>query len=149
MTKRNKSSDGGIKKGDLIRQTLATAPPMDMNDVENELNKFMNLCLNKYIWLNSRELNYNMVFKRGLATNVDTAKHIISYLLESSFCQPEIDYNESAETFVEAQIVPMTDIRAIQYDQKNKEIDLYIGLTHFKLTGNDWIIEDVVIDSNK
>lgn len=140
----------GILKGDLMKQSIVNAPPLSIEVVQDALVDFLRGVDEKFVWLNSRELNYNMVFdiskvraqKQFSIANKDIAEHISNYLVESSFCQPrENILLADKDKEVEADIVPMSDIRDISFDQDKNEIDMFIGLTHFKLSANNWIVE--------
>lgn len=142
----------GILKGDLMKQSIVNAPPLSIEVVQDALVDFLRGVDEKFVWLNSRELNYNMVFdiskvraqKQFSIANKDIAEHISNYLAESSFCQPrENILLADKDKEVEADIVPMSDIRDISFDQDKNEIDMFIGLTHFKLSANNWIVEKV------
>lgn len=135
----------GILKGDLMKQSIVNAPPLEIDVIRDTLVSFLRENTEKYVWLNSRSLNYNMVFEVGLHDDKEITEHIISYLSESSFCEPKdnVLLAVDKEKKVDTKMVPMLDIRDISYNKDLNEVDLFIGLTHFKLSGNSWIVEKI------
>lgn len=142
MTKNN-DTISKMKKSELINQALKQAPVMKEKDVYKALLNFVNKSFGKYFWLNSRDLNYNMIFNREGVTDTQIVDHIIGYLQDSSFCQPAEDLKDKKpDDEVNVTMVDMMNIKFID-DTVPSELGIYIDETYFKLVNNDWIVEPI------
>lgn len=140
---KKKNNGQTMKKSDLITQALKDAPKLSEEDIYQAVLTFVRKSFEKYFWINSRDINYNVVFDRTESTDKEVAQHILGYLKDSSFCQPKENIKDKNENdIVEADMIDMMDVRDID-DTSHGELGLYIGLTYFKLVSNDWIVESV------
>ncbi len=136
---------GKIKKSDLIKEQLRNAPKLDENLIFAKLSAFCSTALNRkvhYLFLNSREVNYNMMFDISKAPNGRLiANYIMDYLNESSYVG--CDEQEPGLVSVdELKQHPMNDIR--DFDDTNSNIlGIYIGLEYFQLSFADYLLEVV------
>ena len=61
---KKKNNEQTMKKSDLITQALKDAPKLSEEDIYQAVLTFVRKSFGKYFWLNSRDINYNVIFDR-------------------------------------------------------------------------------------
>ena len=135
---------GGIKKSELIKTALKDAPFLTEAQIKNQLELFAKRIKGKHGWLflNSRDINYNMVFQvYEDATYKQIADYILSFLKESSFADSGDKQDYGLLNF---EFVKMMKIKEF-IDEGGTSVGMYIGdnSVYFKLSLENWIVEDI------
>lgn len=146
------NENGGIKKSELIKSALKDAPYLDRKDIIKALKTFISGLPKRetYLLLNSKDINYIMVFDiQPNTTAKEVAEYIYTYLTDSSFVAPK-DQEDKKDYGLLDDIVysNMEDIKDIDVES-DTSIGLYIGeeSVYFKLSAESWVVEKVEGDN--
>lgn len=138
-------SKGGIKKSELIKTALKDAPFLTEAQIKNQLELFAKRIKGEHGWLflNSRDINYNMVFQVFEdASYKQIADYILCFLKESSF----VDSGDKQDYGLldSVKFVKMLKIKEF-IDEGETSVGMYIGdsSVYFKLSLENWIVEDI------
>lgn len=127
--------NGEIKIGELKRMALEKAPTLSKKQIRQELSSFIGGLdsRTKYLFLNSKEINYIQVFKLETESVKKTVDHLIDFLNESSF------FTLENEELVEHQMI---NIKDIEHDSSSSA-GLYPDGHYFRLEAANWVVEDI------
>lgn len=138
------TESGAIKKSDLIKEGLKNATKLEAGVVKLRLSEYLEDVKSDYIFLNSREINYTMVFDIRESDVLSVTEHLVDYLQNSQFMNHS-DMGEAGLVDVNSlSFSDLDDIREISFEE-NGDLGLFIGdnLTYFKLIPCSWIVEKV------
>lgn len=129
---------GKINKGEVMRRALANVESLSEKEILDAIKSLVKILPKetKYLFLNSRDINYNQMFIIDGCTKKEIANHLLGYLKDSSF----VTTNENAGP-MNIEHHNMIDIKDFSLNKDSQRLDLYIDGIYFKLEQASWQVE--------